>query len=194
MNMTTKSLITRNSEDRLPAFIDIFKVENFQEHKPKLLQLISDMIITNDIHLNEKGYYYDFNLPDVPRTYYKLFRDLIKPSVYKLEDKYGLELTNYGNPWFQQYEQGSDFGWHQHNSHFALVFYVELPEMTESTEFLNFGQFNVEEGDIIVFPTFLVHRSPKIVSDQRKTIIATNLEFMVDRKMIELHGKEYFRY
>ena len=66
--------------------------------------------------------------------------------------------------------------------------------MTESTEFLNYGQFDVREGDIIFFPTFLVHRSPEIISNQRKTIIATNLGFEVDRDLIQLNGKEHFRH
>lgn len=189
------NLTTRNSEDNLPDFVHIFQVENFQEYKPKLLQLVSDMIITNDIQLNEKGYYYDFNIPKAPRTYLDLFAECIKPSIKQVEEKYGLEVKSFiGNPWFQQYEQGSDFGWHQHGGHWAVVFYVELPEMTESTEFLNYGQFNVKEGDVIFFPTFLVHRSPKIISNQRKTIIATNIDFEVDRNMIEIYGKEYFRH
>ena len=192
--MIMKNLTTRNSEDRLPAFVHTFKVDNFQEYKPKLLQSISDMIITNDIHLNEKGYYYDFNIPKTPRTYLDLFVECIKPSIKQVEEKYGLSCNSLGNPWFQQYEQGSDFGWHQHGGHWAVVFYVELPEMTESTEFLNYGQFNVEEGDLIFFPTFLVHRSPEIKSNLRKTIIATNLGFEVDRSMIEIYGKEHFRY
>ena len=75
-----------------------------------------------------------------------------------------------------------------------MVYYVELPEMSESTEFLNYGQFNVKEGDIIFFPSFLVHRSPKIISNQRKTIIATNFEFWVDRDLIEKYGEEHFRH
>ena len=194
MKQTMTNLTIKNSEDNLPDFVHIFQVENFQKQKPKLLQSISDMIITNDINLNEKGYYYDYNLPRAPRTYLELFIESIQPSVNQIEELYGLNCNSLGNPWFQQYEQGSDFGWHQHGSHFAIILYVELPEMTESTEFLNYGQFNVREGDIIFFPTFLVHRSPEIISNQRKTIIATNLGFEVDRDLIQLHGEEHFRH
>ena len=194
MKQTMTNLTIKNSEDNLPDFVHIFQVENFQKQKPKLLQSISDMIITNDINLNEKGYYYDFNLPRAPRTYLELFIESIQPSVNQIEEMYGLNCNSLGSPWFQQYEQGSDFGWHQHGGHFALILYVELPEMTESTEFLNYGQFDVREGDIIFFPTFLVHRSPEIISNQRKTIIATNLGFEVDRDLIQIHGKEHFRH
>ena len=75
MKQTMTNLTIKNSEDNLPDFVHIFQVENFQKQKPKLLQSISDMIITNDINLNEKGYYYDFNLPRAPRTYLELFID-----------------------------------------------------------------------------------------------------------------------
>ena len=74
-----------------------------------------------------------------------------------------------------------------------MVYYVELPEMSEATEFLNFGQVDIKEGDVIFFPTFLCHRSPHIKSNQRKTIIATNLKFSVDREIIEDYGIEHFR-
>lgn len=188
------NLTIRNSEDNLPDFVHIFQVDNFQEYKPKLLQLVSDTIITNDIKLNEKGYYYDFNIPKAPRVYKDLFLKCLQPCVEKIQERYALSNISYGIPWFQQYEQGSDFGWHQHSGHWAVVFYVELPEMTESTEFLNYGQFDVKEGDVIFFPTFLIHRSPEIKSSLRKTIIATNISGAVDRNLIELYGHEHFRH
>lgn len=152
------------------------------------------MIEKNNIQLNEKGYYYDFNIPDVERTYTKLMDNIVLSYIDEIEDRYGLKCEKIQTFWFQQYLQGSDFSWHQHDGHWAMVYYVELPEMNESTEFLNFGQFNIKEGDIILFPTFLVHRSPKIQSNLRKTIIATNIQFKVDRKLIQQHGKEYFRH
>ena len=107
MKQTMTNLTIKNSEDSLPDFVHVFQVENFEQKKPKLLQSISDMIITNDIHLNEKGYYYDFNLPRAPRTYLELFVESIKPSVNQIEEIYGLNCNSLGSPWFQQYEQGS---------------------------------------------------------------------------------------
>ena len=154
------------------------------------------MIKDNDIQLNEKGYYYDFNIPKVERTYKSLIDSLIYPYALELAEMYGLKIEE-NKPvtwWFQQYLQSSDFGWHQHSGHWACVYYLELPEMTEATEFLNYGQFNVHEGDVIFFPTFLVHRSPIIKSNQRKTIIATNVSFTTDRKLIEQYGEQSFKH
>jgi len=193
-NMTMMSSTTSNSTDKLPDFVHIFSVEEHDYWKPKLLEAIEKMKEINNIQLNEKGYYYDFNIRNVQRTYKQLMDNIVLFYINEIEECYGLKCKSIAPYWFQQYLQGSDFGWHQHDHHWAMVYYIELPETSESTEFLNFGQFNVKEGDIIFFPTFLVHRSPKIQSNLRKTIISTNLQFVVDRKLIEYHGEEYFRH
>ena len=35
-----------------------------------------------------------------------------------------------------------------------------MPEKNEATEFLNYGTIDVEEGDLLFFPTFLVITEP----------------------------------
>ena len=180
----SKTLITNNSKAKLPDHVHIFSVEDHDYWKPKLLSSIDQMKADNNIELNEKGYYYDFNIPDAPRTYRNLVKNISLSPVQELAEMYGLQVKFKGQIWFQQYLQGSDFGWHGHNGHWAFIYYIELPEMTEATEFLNYGQFDVKEGDILFFPTFLNHRSPIIKSNLRKTIISSNLDFEVDRKLI----------
>lgn len=192
MKMTMMNLTTNNYRDN-PDFVHVFKVEEHEHYKPLLLQAIKDMVDINDIKPNREGYLYDYNISKVPRTYDKLFYQLLFPYISEMEEIYGLKIDEkQPTPWFQQYFQNSSFGWHQHGGHWAVVYYLELPEMSESTEFLNFD-INLQEGDLIFFPTFLVHRSPIIKSDKRKTIIATNLDFSVDRKMIKHYGIEHFR-
>ena len=195
MSMIMTNLTTNNSKANLPDFFHIYSIEDHDYWKPLLLESIEKMKEYNNIRLNEKGYYYDFDIPNAPRTYSKLMDNiLLSPIEESICHKYGLQLNNKKQLyWFQQYFQGSDFGWHQHNGHWAMVYYIELPEMSEATEFLNFGQVDIKEGDVIFFPTFLCHRSPHIKSNQRKTIIATNLKFSVDREIIEDYGIEHFR-
>ena len=36
---------------------------------------------------------------------------------------------------------------------------------------------DAKEGDIVIFPSFINHRAPKMQSDTRKTIISFNLQF-----------------
>jgi hypothetical protein len=185
---------TSNYKDSLPDHVHIFKVEQHDQYKDLLLNSIDEMVANNNIGLNEKGYLYDFNIPKAPRTYKSLTKGLLHPYIEEIAELYGLHNADTGIWWFQQYFQNSDFGWHHHNGHWACVYYLELPEMSETTEFLNYGQFNVQEGDVIFFPTFLVHRSPAIKSWQRKTVIATNVRFEVDREMIKQYGEQSFKH
>ena len=85
------------------------------------------------------------------------------------------------NVWFQQYINGCSHGWHLHaNSNISISYLLELPDKKYSTEFLDTTtkskfQLDVEEGDVIIFPSHVIHRSPVISSDVRKTTIAINL-------------------
>ena len=36
---------------------------------------------------------------------------------------------------------------------------------------------DAKEGDIVIFPSFIIHRSPKITEDVEKIIISFNLDF-----------------
>ena len=193
--MTMTISTTNNYTDKLPDHIHIFSVEDHDYWKPKLLESIEKMKEINNIQLNSKGYYYDYNIPRAERTYKELVDNILIGYIGELCDIYGVKWSNNKNIyWFQQYYQGSDHGWHCHNNHWAMVYYVELPEPKEATEFLNYGKFNLKEGDIIFFPTFLMHRSPIITSNLRKTIIATNISVRDDREAVATYGEEYFKH
>jgi hypothetical protein len=85
--------------------------------------------------------------------------------------------------WFQQYYENSEHGWHIHQgANYSGVFYLEMPEDGPKTEFLNTSTnerffLNMNEGDIAIFPSFALHRSPKNKSKNRKTIVSFNVDF-----------------
>ena len=190
----SKTLTTNNSKAKLPDHVHIFSVEDHDYWKPKLLKSIDQMKADNNIGLNDSGYYYDFDIPKAPRTYKTSMDNILLSPLEEICGIYGLKRLKMFQFWFQQYLQGSDFGWHEHRGHWAFIYYVELPDTKEATEFLHYGQFDVKEGDILFFPTFLVHRSPIIKSNLRKTIISTNIDFMVDRELIGQLGEKSFRH
>ena len=83
--------------------------------------------------------------------------------------------------WFQQYEKNSFHEWHTHTQcQWSSVYYLEFPKGSPRTVFVNpinnTDTFDVdtEEGDIITFPSFIVHSAPKVESNKRKTIISFN--------------------
>jgi len=194
MKTISKTLTTNNSKAKLPDHVHIFSVEDHDYWKPKLLSSIDQMKADNNIEINKAGYYYDFNIPKAPRTYKTLLNNILLSPIEEINSIYGLQVTKTSPAWFQQYLQGSDFGWHQHNYHWAIIYYIELPDVKEATEFLKYGQFDVKEGDILFFPTFLVHRSPIIKSNLRKTIISCNIDFTTDRELLENLSEESFRH
>jgi hypothetical protein len=88
--------------------------------------------------------------------------------------------TNITNAWFQQYNTGAHHGWHTHrNAHFSCIYYLELPTGTPVTEFkdMNGEVFTVpvKEGQVLAAPAFFIHQSPSNDSDQRKTVVAFNI-------------------
>ena len=145
----SKILTTNNFKAKLPDHVHIFSVEDHDYWKPKLLKSIDQMKADNNIGLNNSGYYYDFDLPKAPRTYETLIDNILLFPVAEICDTYGLRVRHKNKSWFQQYIQGSSFGWHQHDGHWAFIYYVELPDTKEATEFLNYGKFDVKEGDMV---------------------------------------------
>ena len=67
--------------------------------------------------------------------------------------------------WFQQYLKDEIHQWHIHGENYTGVYY------------LNKHIVDAEEGDIVIFPSFLIHQSPKLINSNKKSIISFNIEF-----------------
>jgi hypothetical protein len=53
------------------------------------------------------------------------------------------------------------------------VYYIDLPEKKYKTEFLDI-EIPIQEGNLVIFPSFLLHRSPINMSNKEKVIISFN--------------------
>jgi mannose-6-phosphate isomerase-like protein (cupin superfamily) len=83
--------------------------------------------------------------------------------------------------WFQQYAKEGKHSWHVHGCNFTAVYFLDLPEGTPNTQWVDpeTGQpseFDVKEGDIIIFPSWTKHRAPTNESENMKTIISWNMD------------------
>ena len=122
---------------------------------------------------------------DVHRKYWDYFFAHIEPYLHNMSlrlDKAGFQILNF---WFQQYEKGSEHNWHIHYDNnkgkeeiktYGGIYFLELPD-NQGTEFWNFPQLEYKEGDLIIFPCWLPHRSPINNSCNRKTSIVFNMTF-----------------
>ena len=106
----------------------------------------------------------------------------IKP-YFKKYDFVNCDRINVHNVWYHQYLKDDFHGWHVHGEcQFASIYYLELPDKKHCTEFYDsinskLVKFDTEEGDLIIFPSFIPHQSPKILDNSRKTIISANFSF-----------------
>ena len=160
---------------------------NFLEHKEiKELLLSTIEEFANKESVNDSGgiisrtdYY---NQQDIPR-YWEILVPLIKPLVEKATEILDVPKYQVTLPWYQQYYKNDTHNWHRHpQSFYNFVYYLELPEDAPPTIFRN--PFNKEEihtppakeGQVIVFPATIHHCSPPSESNDRKSIIAWNIQ------------------
>ena len=98
--------------------------------------------------------------------------------------------------WFNQYiaESGSEHPWHHHAEserkageknpciNLASIYYVELPDKSLTTILKDpeTGKEvipDVKEGQILTFATDILHKSPRNLTNTRKTVIPFNIMF-----------------
>ena len=98
--------------------------------------------------------------------------------------------------WFNQYiaESGAEHPWHHHadnervagqknpSIHLASIYYVELPDRSLTTILKDpeTGKEiipDVKEGQILTFASDILHKSPRNLTNNRKTVIPFNIMF-----------------
>ena len=133
-----------------------------------------------------KGTKSDYFLPkDTHRGYLDYFySDVIPSSLEKVGKDLGLTPMeiHIHNGWFQQYTDGGQHSWHNHTDcQFANVYFLELPDEEYKTEIVDENgdiiEFAVKEGDVLSFPSWMLHRSKPNFSKHRKSIISFNTSF-----------------
>jgi hypothetical protein len=85
--------------------------------------------------------------------------------------------------WFQQYKKGDTHGWHVHGENYTGVYYVEYDKTCGNTQLIDpFDQdklinLHTKEGDIVFFPSTVIHRANIQENNSIKTIISFNINF-----------------
>jgi len=120
---------------------------------------------------------------DLSREWVSLIYDAIYNYYFSVANMMGYESSIIQEIWFQQYYNKDTHGWHTHGNNFTSVYYLELNDESPRTELIDPFSLNkkiipdVKEGDIIIFPSYVIHRAPVIDNNIRKTIISCNLDF-----------------
>jgi len=157
---------------------------NHDQYKESLLNKINNA--SSDSLIQSTNYYND----TINRVDWNNSQDMEREWVIESKPYLSNYLTQWTNSvnfdewyinqiWFQQYEHQGTHGWHTHGSNFTGVYYVDLPEGTPKTQLVlnnNVIDVNIKEGDILIFPSFVIHRAPPNKSDKIKTIISFNID------------------
>jgi len=175
--------------------IKIQKIENHIDIKDKLLDLISNTPGEKWTNTNKTDLDYNVTFTDWrvkgEHDYKKYYLEQIYPYFEKF-DFISSTKSIIHNIWFHQYHKNDYHDWHIHGAcQFASIYYLELPNKKYSTEFYDYNnkkvkKFNVEEGDLIIFPSYTPHRAIKVLDNNRKTIISANYSLeLLDKKFYE---------
>jgi len=163
----------------------------FEYHSIMKETLLSMIDKSYNDNLNKKHKYYcdEINKLDWSQNL-EYSREWIKYVKPRLEEHFNTCANdlNYKEcevrgMWYQQYVKNNVHGWHTHGENYTGVYYLDLPKNAPKTELID--QYNIhkkitieaKEGDIVIFPSFIIHRSPKMTNDTKKTIISFNLQF-----------------
>lgn len=152
-------------------------LNSIDKQQPESLQLNTEYCSDNITKL-------DWLLADnFTREWTLDFKPKLDKILHDIAQACGYVESQINELWFQQYYTFDKHGWHTHGSNFTGVYYLELPNNAPRTQLVNpFTQTdiiipNVNEGDILIFPSYVIHRAPVITNTLRKTIISFNCNF-----------------
>ena len=159
-------------------------INKIKEH-PKIKKILLKQIQDTPKSCFEKISFTDWKMPsNIERPYFEeTFKTILKKYYLKISKKlYGkhsniikLIIHNY---WFQMYDKDSTHVWHTHaERQFTNVYFLELSNKKYATNIFGIKNLNVREGDLLTFPSYLLHRSPVNKTNERKTIISFNTSF-----------------
>lgn len=167
-----------------PTAVHVIKTSGWDEHKSYLLDIINNQ--KDPAYRPRDGYYTDYGLDQPWRK--TIWDDFLKPQIKPLLDHTHTKLQDI---WAQQYIGQAGFTTHRHQPvGYSCVLYAEFdPEVHWATTlfrpFLDPNdQVNsndcytpkIKEGNIIVFPSWMLHQATPSDSLVPRTIVAFNLE------------------
>jgi len=161
----------------------IIKIKNHLDNKKRILERIQKyrysydqddgegFISNTDWDCELKFNWYDFSFSQDDKKY---LSESISGAITRC--------------WFNQYYplSNSTHGFHDHDgSDLVFIYYLELEDFNLRTILVNPKDNtqiipNVIEGDLLCFPSNVLHSSPKNNTNTRKTIISFNLNFFND--------------
>lgn len=188
------TLTVRNAD--VPCKVFKTHVENHAQIKPSILAAIAKLgvhsAITEFECISNTDWHINNNIADLfkNKEYLNIVNPIIEMHNKQIAKYTGCNVVYTNHVWFQQYNKSDYHAWHNHgNCMYSNVYYVELDKSCPNTSFRFMGtEFNieVEEGDILTFPSFMQHCSKPNKQNLRKTVIAfnSNADGVIDEQIL----------
>ena len=168
----------------LPTYCWVIKFAQHKQIKPEMLRLVEKTRSRFYNNVSDTDWGIEEKYQEYGELFFESFREYIDTFISKYSKIDTLGGYEIDKCWFQKYEKGSYHGWHNHpGSDLSFVYFLELPEnSTPTTIFLpesgeEYIPSGVEEGDVIVFPSNMYHKSSVNKSTEPKISIVFNLRF-----------------
>jgi len=161
------------------------KVDRLTEGKKKFENILPMSINRSDWNNSENQ----------DREWVKYFAPYLRINFDDMLSELGID-SNYriDRLWFQHYIKSDIHDWHIHGGNYTGVYYVKFDGVNK-TQLIN--QFDnslidieAEEGDIIIFPSNVIHRFPRVTNE--KIIVSFNLDIVNFTKEYVKFMKESF--
>ena len=159
-------------------------LNKFKQHgsiKNKLLKLINKTIVDKECDPRDKIDALDWdNSVNIEREWVKFILPDLKKHFIDCIKHIHLKNVCIRNIWFQKYSKEGVHNWHVHSNNYTGVYYLKFPKGSSKTELIDREKIipiDAKEGDIIIFPSFIIHRSSKMKENVKKMIVSFNLDF-----------------
>ena len=178
------------------------KLSNHKKLKPKILDIINKS--TGNVFKHNNDFYNDriskcdwSDSENKDREWVKIIKKDIYKSFKKFAKELGFDHCDVFNIWFQQYKNKDCHNWHIHNHSYTGVYYLQFPKNSPKTELVDPFNYDkrffipAQEGDIVIFPSFIIHRGGWMNNNSIKTIISFNITFAkLTSKVLKQLGKK----
>lgn len=173
-----------------------FSIKQHKQIKPALMSAIAKMPNSDGGFEEQKidgartDYWYEGEI-----LYRGIFIDSMNEIYNNLLKITGTDTLS-SDFWYQQYTGNQYHDWHVHpKCQLSSVYFIDLPDPRDCTDFYDVKNRKVfkpkvEEGDVIVFPSYVPHRSGPL-HGETKTIISTNYNFEINDDMQFLKDLKY---
>jgi len=124
----------------------------------------------------------DYYIPYKEKSeYFKILENSLQKHLHPLlAKKFECVEFSVQRAWYQQYTNNDAHSWHYHGEcNMIGIYFLELPDNNFKTQFKDMFRkklidYEAKEGDIVFTNALVLHQSPPLKSNQRKTVISLN--------------------